>query len=252
MISVRFTVESDIGRKRVVNEDRAIFLERTDHFKLAVLADGMGGHNAGDVASEMAIEEMTSYFQQVDSEQLQSIQSKKEWMLEVITTINKKMYDHSLETEGCEGMGTTLICVLIDDDQCLIGHVGDSRVYCFTDNEMELITRDHSYVNVLVDNGEISEEEAENHPQKNLIVKALGTEPKIDPDFYELTLHDDSYLLICSDGLSNKITVDVMSSILKSPMTIQEKGKELVQLANESGGEDNISVILFSLNGEEV
>lgn len=249
---MKFTVESDIGRKRVVNEDRAAFLERTDHYKLAVLADGMGGHNAGDVASEMAIEEMTSYFQQVDSERLQSIDSKEEWMLEVIKNINKKVYDHSIEVEGCQGMGTTLLSVLIDGEQCLVGHVGDSRVYCITDHEAELITRDHSYVNILVDNGEISEEEADHHPQKNLIVKALGTEPKIEPDFYEFTLHENSYLLICSDGLSNKVTVDEMVTILKSPITIHEKGKKLVQLANDSGGEDNISVILFSLNDEEV
>lgn len=251
MTIVRFTVESDVGKKRVINEDRAAFLERPDKLKLALLADGMGGHNAGDVASEMAIDEMTDYFLNANFEK-GSIESKRQWMEEVISEINKKIYDYSLKNEECSGMGTTLIAVLIDDDHCLIGHIGDSRVYYFTSENVELITRDHSYVNVLIDSGEISEEEAQNHPQKNYIVKALGTESTIEPDYYELTLKEYSYLLVCSDGLSNKITTDEMAAIIMYPMSITEKGKKLVQLANDSGGEDNISLILLMKVEEEV
>ncbi|MEK9197721.1 Stp1/IreP family PP2C-type Ser/Thr phosphatase [Ureibacillus sp. 179-F W5.1 NHS] len=249
---MKYTVESDIGRKRMVNEDRVAFLEHPDSFKLAILADGMGGHNAGDVASEMAIEEMKTHFLNVNVTQLNTIEAKKQWMLEVIKAINEKIYNHSLITEGCQGMGTTLIAVLIDGNQCLIGHIGDSRVYYFTSENVSLVTRDHSYVNLLVENGEISEEEAENHPQKNFIVKSLGTESTIEPDFYELSLFQPSYLLICSDGLSNKISTDEMAAILTLPLSIENKGKKLVQLANDSGGEDNISVILLSMNDEEV
>jgi PPM family protein phosphatase len=249
---LKFTVESDIGLKRKINEDRAAFIERPDHFKLAILADGMGGHNAGDIASEMAIKEMEYLFKNAISKKFQSTHSKKRWMLEVIKKVNENIYKHSLENETCSGMGTTLIGVLLDHQKCLISHIGDSRVYYFTPNKVELITRDHSYVNVLVDNGEISEEEAENHPQKNVIIKALGTELTIDPDFYEVTMEEGSFLLICSDGLSNKLSIDEMSAILTLNMTIEDKGKKLVQLANDSGGEDNISLVLLSTSHEEV
>jgi len=250
VIFLKFTVESDIGLKRKINEDRAAFVERPDHFKLAILADGMGGHNAGDIASEMAIKEMEYLFKNAISKNFETIHSKKRWMLEVIKKVNEKIYKHSLANESCKGMGTTLIAVLIDHEKCLISHIGDSRVYYFTPNTVELITRDHSYVNILVENGEISEEEAENHPQKNFIIKALGTEMTIDPDFYEITMEELSFLLICSDGLSNKLSIDEMSAILSLNMTIVEKGKKLVQLANDSGGEDNISLVLLSSNEE--
>ncbi|KGR92120.1 protein phosphatase [Ureibacillus massiliensis 4400831 = CIP 108448 = CCUG 49529] len=249
---MKVTVESDIGLKRKVNEDRAAFIERPDHYKLAILADGMGGHNAGDVASEMAIKEMEYLFKNAISKNFETLHSKKIWMLEVVKTVNEKIYKHSLLNEECQGMGTTLIAVLIDHEKCLISHIGDSRAYYFTPNEVELITRDHSYVNILVEKGEISEEEAENHPQKNVIVKALGIETRIDPDFYEITLEDNAFLLICSDGLSNKLSTEEMYAILSLEMSIEDKGKKLVQLANDSGGEDNISLILMTLGNEEV
>ena len=244
-------MESDIGLKRTINEDRAAFFERPDHYKLAILADGMGGHNAGDVASEMAITGMQQLFLQVDAQQLATNQQKKEWLQNAVSHINQSIYQYSLTHENCNGMGTTMIAILLDHQDCLISHVGDSRVYHFTNNEVELITRDHSYVNILVENGEISEEEAQHHPQRNFILKALGTEFSIDPDFYEITLSDEAYLLICSDGLSNKLTTREMEEIVSLPTTLLSKGKKLVQLANDRGGEDNISLILMT-TGQEV
>ncbi len=243
---MNFTVESDIGLKRAINEDRVAFLTRPDQFKLAVLADGMGGHNAGDVASEMAITEMETLFHQAETAQLTSLETREQWLRDAVSHINDKIYRYALSHEGCQGMGTTLITALIDDKECLISHVGDSRVYHFTDKDVTLVTRDHSYVNILIESGEISEEEAQHHPQKNFILKALGTEKSIEPDFYHVTLLDDSYLLICSDGLSNKMTTTEMVAILTLPMTLKEKGQKLVRLANDSGGEDNISLILMT------
>lgn len=249
---MNFTVESDVGLKRTVNEDRVAFVERPDHYKLAILADGMGGHNAGDVASEMTIEQLQQLFLQASDDQLREQMSKAEWLRDAISHINQQIYNYSLSHEGCKGMGTTLIAVLIDGAHCIISHVGDSRVYHFTNESVELITRDHSYVNILLENGEISEEEAQNHPQKNFILKALGTESSIQPDFYEVTLAEDSSLLICSDGLSNKLSTNEMAAIITLPMTLQEKGKKLVKLANDSGGEDNISLVLVTMKNEEV
>lgn len=249
---LNYTVECDIGLKRQVNEDRATFVERPDHYKLAILADGMGGHNAGDVASEMAIKEMEYYFINTIAKKFQTKQSKKQWLIDGITYVNNKIYQQSMSSENYKGMGTTLIVVLIDHNDCLIGHIGDSRVYHFTPDEVQLITRDHSYVNILLEQGEISEEEAQSHPHKNFIVKALGTDETIEPDIYEVTLTDESYLLICSDGLSNKLTTEEMAAIIALDMPLVEKGKKLVQLANDSGGEDNISLILLTNSHEEV
>lgn len=247
-----FTVESDIGLKRSVNEDRAAFIERPDHFKLAVLADGMGGHNAGDIASEMTIQEMKQAFLQVETEILEDVELRKRWLQNTVSQINEQIYIYSLSHEGCEGMGTTVIAAVLDEQHSSICHVGDSRVYHFTESSYQLITRDHSFVNALLEKGAISEEEALNHPKKNLILKAVGTEATIESDLFDVPLTEESYLLICSDGLSNKLTPEEMAAILTLPLSLKDKGKKLVQLANDSGGEDNISLILISMHKEEV
>ena len=142
-------------------------------------------------------------------------------------------------------MGTTLEAALIRDRSCLVSHTGDSRVYAINENGVRQITRDHSYVNVLLDSGEITEEEAEAHPQRNWIMKAIGSEKTIDPDLYSIELKDQSYLLLCTDGLSNKVDQNRMYEIVMSDTGLHEKVKELVDLANKMGGEDNISVILL-------
>lgn len=249
---LKYTVESDIGLKRAINEDRAAFFKRPDGLALALVADGMGGHNAGDVASDMAMKQMEQVFLQAEAHHFASTTSKEEWLLQTVKQLNKKIYDYSRSHEDCKGMGTTFIAVLIEDNHCFIAHVGDSRVYYFFDDGAQQITRDHSYVNVLVENGEISEEEALTHPKKNFILRAVGTEETIKPDFYEVDLASDSYLLICSDGLSNKLTVYEMASIITYPDSIEEKGRKLVELANASGGEDNISLVLLTRQDEEV
>ncbi|MEG0260434.1 MAG: Stp1/IreP family PP2C-type Ser/Thr phosphatase [Lysinibacillus sp.] len=249
---MKYTVESDIGLKRVINEDRAAFFKRSDGYALALVADGMGGHNAGDVASDMAMKEMEVIFQQVEKHVFETTASKKEWLLQSILHLNEGIYEHSLSHEDCKGMGTTFIAVLIEQTNCLIAHVGDSRVYHFFGDGAEQVTKDHSYVNVLLENGEISEEEALTHPRKNFILKAIGTEATIEPDFYEVELAPKSYLLVCSDGLSNKLTVHEMASIITYPDAIEEKGRKLVKLANASGGEDNISLVLLTTRYEEV
>ncbi|WP_107839306.1 Stp1/IreP family PP2C-type Ser/Thr phosphatase [Metasolibacillus meyeri] len=249
---MNFTVESDVGLKRSENEDRVAFCERPDKYKLAILADGMGGHNAGDVASEMAITALQRAFLQAEAAILSTEDGRQQWLKGVISQINEDIYHYSLSHEGCKGMGTTLIAVMIDGANCTIAHIGDSRVYHFTTEDGELITRDHSYVNVLVDNGEISEEEAQHHPQKNFILRALGTELTIQADFYSMEMQEDSYLLICSDGLSDKLSLYEMAALITLPLALQEKGQKLVQLANELGGDDNISLILLTLKGKEV
>ncbi|WP_019416036.1 Stp1/IreP family PP2C-type Ser/Thr phosphatase [Paenisporosarcina sp. TG20] len=249
---MKYTVLSDIGQKRSVNEDCAAMFVRPDFVRLGVIADGMGGHNAGDVASNMAVTKIGEYFENASSQQFSSEEAIKHWFIEAVKNINSLIFDYSLTHEDCQGMGTTFLAVVLTEDQKVLCHIGDSRAYEWDLGDMKQITKDHSYVNVLVENGEISPEEAERHPRKNLITKSLGTEKTIEPDFISIMLPLNSYLLLCSDGLSNKLTVDDMANILLTSIPVSEKASQLVQLANTKGGEDNISLVLITNTQEEV
>lgn len=248
---MRYTVESDIGQRRSVNEDRATVISRSNNqIHLAIVADGMGGHNAGDVASTLTVEGFKERFEQVDDDEFSTAANRKDWLFETVVDLNRHVYQYAMTHENCTGMGTTLIAAVIVGNEASICHVGDSRAYHIDDETIEMITRDHSYVNVLVDSGEISEEEAETHPKKNYIIKSLGTEDVIEPDFYEYTFKPNEYLLICSDGLTNKVNQQAIYEVITSWQSIDEKGRELVQLANDHGGEDNITVILAQPLGD--
>ena len=248
---MQYVLESDTGKKRKVNEDRVAVLKRPDGLLLAVVADGMGGHNAGDVASSMTVDTLGEMFMEAGADAFASIDGKKAWLSLNIQQVNRMVYEYAENNPGCKGMGTTLIAALIEGDECVMCHIGDSRAYVIN-GSIEQVTRDHSYVNVLIDNGEISEEEAEAHPKKNWIIKALGTDPEIDGEILHFSTAALSYLLICSDGLSNKITKEEISSIILSDAPLSLKGEEMVNLANDMGGEDNISFVLLSLKDEEV
>ncbi|SDM53385.1 protein phosphatase [Psychrobacillus sp. OK028] len=245
---MKFVVKTDVGMKRTVNEDRAEVFLREDGRLLAVIADGMGGHNAGDVASELAVTEFKKYFAAFNP----FIVKARDWLTYTFQSINQTVSRKSKMSADCAGMGTTLIAGLFEKHQGTIAHVGDSRVYLISPEQVYQITRDHSYVNVLIDSGEISEEQAKTHPNKNVLMKAIGTEQTIQPDFYEIVLLPNSYLLFCTDGLSNKISESFMQTLLYSNKTMEEKGQDLVEEANRLGGEDNISLILLSNNDEEV
>lgn len=253
---MRYTVESDIGQRRSINEDRATVVSHSNNtIHLAIVADGMGGHNAGDVASTLAVEGFQQRFLLEKAATFLSAEKRRDWLAETVVELNSYVYNYSLTHENCKGMGTTLIATIIVGNEASICHVGDSRAYHINESQMNLITRDHSYVNVLVDNGEISEEEAQTHPKKNYIIKSLGTEETIEPDFYQYTFLPDEFFLICSDGLSNKLSEQELHTIVTSMQTVIEKGKSLVQLANDRGGEDNITVIIaqpFETGGAEV
>lgn len=244
-------VESDTGKIRVVNEDSVAVLKRPNGLILAIVADGMGGHKAGDVASQMTVDQLSHYFLEDDDTAFLTLDSKKEWLSGRIDTINRLVFDHSVANLECKGMGTTLIAALIEGNEGVLCHIGDSRAYLINET-IQQITRDHSYVNVLVDSGEISQEEAEAHPKKNWIVRALGTESGIERELIDFSFADAPYLLICSDGLSNKIPKEELASIVRATAPLSQKGQELVNLANDLGGEDNISLILLSSVDEEV
>jgi PPM family protein phosphatase len=249
---MRYVVRSDVGKKRTVNEDRAEVYKHSNQIALAVIADGMGGHNAGDLASSILVDQLADSFQTVVSDpDFQDREFRKEWLHETVLKINQHIYKYASENPSCKGMGTTLDAALLYDGSCLICHVGDSRVYLFSEGSIKQVTRDHSYVNALVESGEISEEQAEHHPQKNLILKAIGSEKAITPDFIEFQVDEQSILLLCSDGLSNKLSGLEITSVLQTAEDLESAGNELIRQANERGGEDNISLIIMAeMSGE--
>ncbi|WP_186671281.1 Stp1/IreP family PP2C-type Ser/Thr phosphatase [Sporosarcina sp. BP05] len=242
---MRFEVLTDIGRKRTVNEDSAAVYTLPNGIMLAVIADGMGGHLGGDYASSTAVKVIGEQFMELDSSKFEAEGKWAQWLQEAIIYVNDLLYKHANENEAYKGMGTTLEAALIRGRSCLISHTGDSRVYTIDGQGVRQVTRDHSYVNVLLDSGEITEEEAAVHPRRNWIMKAVGSEKKLVPDLYSLELEDDMYMLICTDGLSNKVNQQSMNDIVLSTATLRDKTEELVDLANKMGGEDNISVILI-------
>lgn len=244
--TMQYAVLSDIGKKRTLNEDRAAVYTLSNGLLLAVIADGMGGHQGGDYASSTAIKMISDEFEKLENQTFETNAEWMEWLKETVLFVNRTLYNHANENKELAGMGTTLEAVLVKDNICYGTHIGDSRAYFIDESEIQQITNDHSYVKVLVDSGEITEQEAEVHPQRNWIIKALGSERSVEPDCYTLKLKENSYLLICSDGLSNKVNDSLIHEIVSTDESLKTKATNLVKKANELGGEDNISVILLS------
>lgn len=250
---MQFEILTDVGRKRTVNEDGAAVFTRPDGVVLALIADGMGGHRGGDIASSTAIRLLGEKFVGIDLQCESEDEQWIDWLRDAVVDVNRQLYEMASENEAYRGMGTTLEAALLLGNRCIVSHIGDSRVYVLHDQGVIQVTKDHSYVNALLESGEITEEEAAVHPQRNWIVKAIGSEKTISPDLYTVTFEEGAYLLLCTDGLSNKVEESVLYDVVMSTTTsLRQKVEELVGIANKRGGEDNISVILLRLSPEEV
>ena len=229
--------KTDTGRQRRENEDSAYV--RSPVF---VVADGMGGAQAGEVASSIAIEAF--------ERELPHSGTPEERLAERVREANQQIYDHSRAEHGREGMGTTLTAAYLDDAHLAIAHVGDSRAYLFRDGELTRLTQDHSLVDELVRQGKLTEEQAAEHPQRSIITRALGPEPDVEVDTWTYPVRAGDVLLLCSDGLTSMVPEERIAEILGSAETLEEVGRRLIEGANEAGGRDNITVVLFRL--EEV
>ncbi|QTD42370.1 Stp1/IreP family PP2C-type Ser/Thr phosphatase [Sporosarcina sp. Te-1] len=249
---MQYEFRTDIGKRRSVNEDSAAVYELQGGPVLAIIADGMGGHRGGELASSTAVQSIGEQFKSIENPHAMDEQSWSSWLEQVITHTNLSIYEMAEEDEQYKGMGTTLDAVIIFESSCIISHTGDSRVYKITETELQQITRDHSFVNALLDSGEITEEEAAVHPQRNWIMRAIGTEKTIELDFYSIHFEEGAYLLICTDGLSNKIENEKMKEVVMSEVSLSQKVEQLIDLANDMGGEDNITVILVGPFRSEV
>ncbi|KAF2426993.1 protein-serine/threonine phosphatase PrpC [Bacillus subtilis] len=239
-------LKTDTGKIRQHNEDDAGIFKGKDEFILAVVADGMGGHLAGDVASKMAVKAMGEKWNEAETIPTAPSECEK-WLIQQILSVNSKIYDHAQAHEECQGMGTTIVCALFTGKTVSVAHIGDSRCYLLQDDDFVQVTEDHSLVNELVRTGEISREDAEHHPRKNVLTKALGTDQSVSIDTRSFDIEPGDKLLLCSDGLTNKVEGTELKDILQSDSAPQEKVNLLVDKANQNGGEDNITAVLLEL-----
>ncbi|CAN2251832.1 protein-serine/threonine phosphatase PrpC [Bacillus vallismortis] len=239
-------LKTDTGKIRQHNEDDAGIFKGKDDFVLAVVADGMGGHLAGDVASKMAVKAMGEKWNEAETIPIAPAACEN-WLIEQILAVNSKIYEHAQAHEECQGMGTTIVCALFTGKTVSVAHIGDSRCYLLQDSDFIQVTEDHSLVNELVRTGEISREDAEHHPRKNVLTKALGTDQSVSIDTRSFDIEPGDKLLLCSDGLTNKVEGTELKDILQSDQAPQEKVNLLVDKANQNGGEDNITAVLLEL-----
>lgn len=240
---------SDKGMARQINEDSYyIPSEINDNsIMLFIVADGMGGHMAGEIASKEAVGAVVRYITENYEKEASNARSNLINLInESILYANKQIYEKSLSDVKLNGMGTTFAIALIHNESLYIGHVGDSRVYLLRRDNLYQLTRDHSYVEELVSSGTITREEAANHPQKNIITRALGTEEIVEIDICVRKFYKNDKLILCTDGLTNMVDDESIKLAVEKSASSQEAAEELVSLANKAGGKDNITVIIVS------
>lgn len=233
---------TDVGRLRNTNQDYIFSsTEPVGPFQnLFIVADGMGGHQAGDFASRSVVEELVAYISKTSGEH----QGRVVPILELgIKHAGLLAYETSVLDSRLEGMGTTLVAAVVEGDTLYVANVGDSRLYVVGDR-IRQITRDHSYVEELVMLGQMERGSEDYQNKKNIITRAVGIDKDVDIDFFEVTLCPDDYILLCSDGLTNMVEDQEMERIIQSNGTLMEKAEQLIGLANDNGGKDNIAVVL--------
>ena len=239
---VKAYAKTDIGKARDVNEDSFYITDNSfSDIQLYILADGMGGCKAGDIASKLAISTAKSYIEN----NIKDTPKEKESLIQLVGSsaeyANMVVYEKSKENKDFEGMGTTIEICLIYNNRAFIAHIGDSRIYRIRNGLIRQLTQDHSYVQTLVKQGTITKDEAEIHPKKNILTKALGCNAFVEPDMLVRGFQKDDILVMCSDGLSNMVTQDDIYNLVTNNFEIAPK--ELVDLAKKNGGIDNITVI---------
>jgi PPM family protein phosphatase len=241
MIGLKYAFKTDRGLRRELNEDNCNVLVGYSGVPACfVIADGMGGHKSGEIASKKAVDSVCSHLLETNWE----IEDISDLLKNIICSVNKELYEFSLLNEATQGMGTTLIVSAFKNCKLYIGHVGDSRVYLIRDNTIEKLTWDHSYIEELVKNGSITKDEAVNHPKKNVITRAVGYESALQVDTYEIDIGENDEILLCTDGLTNMVSDEEILEILTREKDPQAACDALIENANNKGGEDNITVII--------
>ncbi|XOV89381.1 MAG: Stp1/IreP family PP2C-type Ser/Thr phosphatase [Pseudomonadota bacterium] len=253
---IDFVAQTDVGQVRDHNED---YVSCVEHLGIAVLADGMGGLNAGEVASSMTvhllIDDLVAFSEgqsgvaeelPADTDDLPACSRVVKYLIE---KANSAVFHVSQTQPQCRGMGTTVLVSLFHDNKVYVGHIGDSRVYRFRDNKLEQITKDHSFVQELIDKGLYTKEEARESNRKNVVTRALGVAPTVEAEVHEHKARVGDIYLMCSDGLTDLVTDDDIETTFRElGSNLAETAGHLVNVANASGGKDNISVVLARIS----
>ena len=245
---------TDVGQVRTIDEDSILAADlsfginsENEKFLLLAVADGMGGHAKGEEASKIALNTLTkSVIPELFEEK-----SFTELLENGIKNANQEILDYTSKNPESSGMGTTAVCALVKGNDVHLANVGDSRAYVISNDEIRRVTKDHSYVQALIDEGKITEEEAREHPQKNVITKAVGIMESVEPDTMKLTLDNDESLLLCCDGVIAHLPDEDIHKIICDADDPQNACQQIVDLANERGGTDNISLIILSPKNED-
>ena len=235
---------TDIGLVRSSNQDNFKTSSISDNVAWAIVCDGMGGTNGGNIASKIAVDVISesiksNYYENIDSDKIKDI------LVSAAYEANRAIYDKALNNKNLIGMGTTVVAAIIQGDIIHLVNVGDSRAYLITKTEVTQITKDHSIVQDMVDHGEITSKEAKNHPHKNIITRALGVDEFVDVDYYEVSFEKGNTLFMCTDGFSNYMENDKIFTLAKYT-NFKFLAREAVTLAKGAGGNDNITVVAVS------
>mgnify|MGYP004498182283 CR=1 FL=1 len=240
---------SDTGKVRTHNEDSVMIIKNLSGEYLMVVADGMGGHKAGEVASSIVVNGLTEKFKNLET--VGDKENAVSWIRENVGLLNDDIFKYTDEFPESKGMGTTLVLAVVTDKYILFGNVGDSSGFVMKDKVLYKVTKDHTLVNLLVETGELTKEEAINHPRKNVLMRALGANNPIDVDIFDVDMKSDA-ILLCSDGLTNMLTFDQIQKVLNSDLTMEEKIVKLIKKSNLRGGTDNVSIAYLEKESGEV
>ncbi len=241
--------KTDRGVVRPSNEDACFVLL---HDRVYVLADGVGGGNSGEIASRTAVSEIANYVVQHPISRMMDKFEIVGYLKDAIDAANSKIYDMARAHDEYAGMATTTVVVYIKKGKAYIGNIGDSRVYLARGGALLQLTEDHTYVNTLVKAGILSREEADQDERKNVIVKALGAEPSVEPDFFQVELEDGDVLIACSDGLYDEVSNEDILEAIENNENMSDLSAELIDKANQRGGRDNITVISLKVTEDDI
>ena len=236
---MEYYYQTDPGKVRDHNEDSVTIVKNQSGEYLLAVADGMGGHRAGEIASSIVIGNIGTHFKEMGK--IGTKEDAVRWLKDAVSEANVEIYKYTAEHPESEGMGTTIVTAILTDDFLLFGNLGDSRGYVLKGGKLHQITTDHTLVNLLVKSGELTEEEAEHHPRKNVLMKAPGANTKVEMDIIDVETDVDG-ILLCSDGLTNMLDHDQIEKVLNEDLEIEKMVQKLIYKSNNRGGNDNISI----------
>ena len=239
---------TDPGKVRDHNEDSVIVVRNSASEYMLAVADGMGGHRGGEIASSIAISHIGKRFSEISS--IGNKEDAINWIKDVVSEANVLIYKYTSENPESTGMGTTLVLAVLTRDFLLFGNIGDSSGYVLRNGKIHKITSDHTLVNLLVKSGELTEEEAKEHPRKNVLMRALGATTKVEMDIFDVETDVDG-IMLCSDGLTNMLDDEQIAKVLSEKSSIEDRLNKLIVKSNNRGGTDNISVTYLENKGDE-